>query len=104
MGFFDFFKSKKAALTSEELRDALFAAIQANNWPRLAELCEEHHHDIVREFSGWKTAPQSIRGDAAALQGFGQCMGTLADFFARVRREPQLLEVLIGSEESNPFC
>ena len=103
MGLFDFFKSKKAAPISAQLREVLFAAIQANNWQRLAELCEEHHDQIVREFSGWKTAPQTTRGDPAALQRFGHCLGTLADFFARVRGQPELLQQLIGPEDSNPI-
>jgi tetratricopeptide (TPR) repeat protein len=103
MGLFDFFKSKKAAPISAQLREVLFAAIQANDWPRLAELCEEHHDQIVREFSGWKTTPQTIRGDPAALQRFGHCLGTLADYFARVRGEPELFQQLIGPEDSNPI-
>jgi tetratricopeptide (TPR) repeat protein len=103
MGLFDFFRSKKAVPTSESLREMLFAAIQANDWPSLAELCEKHHPEIVRAFSGWKAAPPTVRGDPAALQRFGQCMGTLADFFARVRGEPELLQQLIGPEDSNPI-
>jgi hypothetical protein len=37
MGLFDFFKSKKTAVASEKLRETLFAAIQANNWPHLTD-------------------------------------------------------------------
>ena len=103
MGLFDFFQKKKTTAASEKLREALFAAIQANDWPHLTELCERHHAKIVREFSGWKTVPQSIRGDAASLQQWCQCLETLANFLARDRGEPELLQQLIGTEVPQPI-
>jgi tetratricopeptide (TPR) repeat protein len=88
----------------ENLRETLFAAIRASDWPRLAELCQLHHDEILRQFPEWKTAPQSIRGDPSAIQQFGHCLGTLADFFARARGEPELMQQLIGPEDANPIC
>ena len=35
LGLFDFFQKKKTTAASEKLREALFAAIQANDWPHL---------------------------------------------------------------------
>jgi tetratricopeptide (TPR) repeat protein len=104
LGLFDFFKSKKTTAYPGDLREALFAAIQASNWPQLADLCEKHHDEIVREFSEWKkTRPPVVRDDVAALKHFVNCMATLAEFFTRVRGEPELLQQLIGPDESNLF-
>jgi tetratricopeptide (TPR) repeat protein len=103
MGLFGFFKKKHTEPTSGNLRERLFATIQANNWPRLAELCEEHHDEIVRAWVGWKTPPKAVHGNPEAGEQFGQCMATLADFFARVRGEPELLEQLIGPPDDNPI-
>jgi tetratricopeptide (TPR) repeat protein len=104
MGLFDsFFKPKKPAVPPERLREMLFAAIEANDRPRLAGLCDAHHDAILREFPRWKTAPPGIRQDNDALRRFGHCMAMLAMFFDRERGEPELLRFLIGREEENPI-
>jgi tetratricopeptide (TPR) repeat protein len=103
MGFFDFLsRRRKAALPSEELREQLFAAIRAKNWQSLGELCQRYHKAIMRGLANWKTAPQVLRGDPVAMEQYGHCLGTLAEFLARCCGEPNVWQILCGPDEANP--
>jgi tetratricopeptide (TPR) repeat protein len=103
MGLFDFLGNRKKPPNHKGLRELLFAAIEAGNLQGLAEMCERHHDEIIRDFSAWRSVPLAIGRDPGARQRYWHCMGTLADFFSRVRGEPRLLQQLAGPEKSNPI-
>lgn len=104
MGLFDsLFRRAKTPLSPEQLRQALFSAIEARSGWRLGRLCRQYHEEIVREFPQWKTVPEAIRHELAEVDRYAQRMAALADYFVRARRDPRLWQQLTGPEESNPI-
>jgi hypothetical protein len=53
--------------------------------------------------SSWKTVPEPLRHDPAALQEYCQCLGALVDFLDRFRHIPEVWQQLRGTAEDNPI-
>jgi tetratricopeptide (TPR) repeat protein len=87
----------------EQLREHLFAAVRGGDRRLLAALCREHRDAILARFPDWQRLPEPLRGDRARIEHYMQGLVGVAEFFANALGRPELLQRLIGTEESNPI-
>lgn len=102
MGVFDRFRSSGPALTPEQLREQLFDAVAARDAARLAQLCAAHEEAVLAAFAGWKRVPEAFR-TPDKVGWYGQGLIAVAQHFAQVRGQPELLQDLVGPAQSNPL-
>src|SRR4051812_45339195 len=109
MGFWDaLFGERKRAVVAAvgdplELRARLFEAAARGDRDELARLTAAHEAMVLAHFPHWKTVPEEVRGDPAALQVYGNGLITVAQQFASARGRPELMALLIGPVEDNPL-
>lgn len=102
MGILDRFRPSGGRLTPEQLRDQLFDAVAARDAALLAKLCEAHEDTVLAAFAGWKRVPEAFR-TPDKVGWYGQGLIAVAQHFAQVRGQPELLQGLVGPAQSNPL-
>ncbi|OAI55212.1 hypothetical protein AYO44_00435 [Planctomycetaceae bacterium SCGC AG-212-F19] len=105
MGLFDFFFGPRLPAVSdpEQLKKLLFAAVWAGDQRQLAGLCRAHQDLIRTNFPQWRKVPEALRGQGPEMQRYAHALVTVAQHFAERLGKPDLLQLLVGSEESNPL-
>lgn len=105
MGLFDFFFGPRlpAVSDAEQLKKLLFAAVWAGDQRRLAGLCRAYQDLIRRNFPEWRKVPEALRGQGPETQRYAHALVVVAQHFAERLGKPELLNLLVGSEESNPL-
>jgi tetratricopeptide (TPR) repeat protein len=105
VGLFDFLFGPRLPAVSdpEQLKKLLFAAVWAGDQRRLAGLCRSHQDLIRSSFPEWRKVPEALRGQGAEMQRYAHALVTVAQHFAERLGKPDLLNLLVGSEESNPL-
>jgi tetratricopeptide (TPR) repeat protein len=105
MGLFDFFfkKGLPAIGSPDQLKTVLFDAALAGDGKRLSQLCRANQEAIEQYFPQWQKVPEEIRNDYPRVQRYVHCLVTVAEFFNDALGSPQLMQRLIGPEESNPL-
>jgi tetratricopeptide (TPR) repeat protein len=105
MGFLDFlFGSRLPEVRDpEHLRGLLFDAAAAGDARRVEKLARAHRDAVLEHFPNWQKVPEAVRTDPAAAQRYFEGLIAVAQVFAQRLGTPDLLQHLIGTEESNPL-
>jgi tetratricopeptide (TPR) repeat protein len=105
MGLFDsLFGSRAPEIRDpDKLKNALFQAVGQGDHKKLERLCRKNRQTVVDSFPGWQQPPETVRNDPVAMQSYAQAIIALAQVFAVRLACPDLLDRLIGTEESNPL-
>jgi len=83
MGFLDRFRKHEASSRPEDLRGALADAFRRQDSSALMSLINENGEAIRAQFRSWTNAPESIRNDPSALDGYVRMLFTIAELFER---------------------
>ena len=70
---------------------------------QLDKLCRANQAAILQHFPVWQKVPERIRNDPAAVPHYAQGLIGVARHFAERLRKPELLQRLVGGEQSNPL-
>jgi tetratricopeptide (TPR) repeat protein len=97
MGFFNLRPRK---LADDDLRDALFNAVAAQDTQEFANLFSIHWERVIALFPVWTTLPPSVRSDPARTQWWSEGMIRIASTAARLG-ETSLMARLVGPLEEN---
>lgn len=105
MGFFDFiFRRPPPVIADPELlKRLLFDAVSAGDQRKLAGLCRANQEAIRTHFPQWRKVPEPLLGQSAEMQRYVQALVTVAQHFADRLRKPELLQLLLGNQASNPL-
>ncbi len=105
MGFFDFiFGGPTPVIADPELlKRLLFDAVSAGDQRKLAGLCRANQELIRTHFPQWRKVPEPLMGQAAEMQRYVQALIAVAQHFADRLRKPELLQLLLGNQQSNPL-
>jgi tetratricopeptide (TPR) repeat protein len=106
MGIFDFLFGAAAPEVHDpdELKQLLFQAIRSKDLRRLEKLCRANQGMIAEHFPRWQKVPDQMRGDRAALDGYMHALVTIAQCFAQRLGTAELMERLMGTEQTNPLA
>jgi tetratricopeptide (TPR) repeat protein len=86
-----------------DLRELLFAAVEAGDMPKLEELCRTHRAEIVEAFPTWQIVPEELRSDATRLQHYANGLITIARLFAERLDDARLIQGLADGGD-NPLA
>lgn len=100
MGWFT--RKRPEPLPPEELRAALFEAVNAGRSKRLRELVETHRDAIGEQFPGWKKMPEALRGDPERMNHYATGLIGVARHFEE-DGDPSLMARLKGPPADNPL-
>jgi len=99
MGIFDFFRRSPAQ--PADLFEPILDAVEKNDMQRLANLCNEHRQEIHDSFATWKTVPEHIRRDRAAVQRYANGLMAIARIFEQAG-DATLMAALTPPDAENP--
>src|SRR6266566_6238639 len=102
MRWLDFLKGRNSGSRTNQLREALFDAAETSDNRAFDKLCRDNKDRVLEEFEMWRTVPESLRADAAAVARYGRGLIAVADWFAR-NGAPELSEALQGPTDRNPI-
>ena len=86
-----------------DLRELLFAAVEAGDLPKLEELCRMHRTAILDAFPSWQRVPEDMRDDQNKLQRYATGLIAVARVFADRLDDDQLIQMLGGAGD-NPLA
>jgi len=102
MGLFDRFRKHDAPTTPDDLRKALFDAIERQDSSAMMALINENSDTIHAQFQSWARAPESIRKDPTAIDRYVRALIVIASLFEQ-SGDPSLKEILTGRDGDNPI-
>jgi tetratricopeptide (TPR) repeat protein len=105
VGFFDFIFGRPTPVVAdpELLKRLLFDAVKAGDQRKLAGLCRGNEETIRTHFPQWRKVPEPLLGQSAEVQRYVQALLTVAQHFADRLGKPDLLQLLLGNQQSNPL-
>jgi tetratricopeptide (TPR) repeat protein len=105
MGLFDFlFGSRTPEVRDpDRLKDALFQAAGRGDHKQVERLGRKNRQAVLDHFPQWQKPPEELRADPDAMQRYVHALVTVAHVFAERLGCPDLLNRLMGSEDSNPL-
>jgi tetratricopeptide (TPR) repeat protein len=83
MAIWDWFRSRSTLSRPDELRTALFDALERKDYERAMRLINENSDRISSEFRSWTTLPESLRGNADAVGRYAKTLMTIARVFEK---------------------
>src|SRR6266436_3548759 len=105
MGLLDFlFGSKAPQITDpDQLLNVLIETTQAGDLKRLERLCRANREVVIKNFPEWKKVPEHVRKDSQKANRYVPAIIAVAQLFDSRLGVPELLNELVGNEESNPL-
>ncbi len=100
MGLLDLFKRNDP---QPDLRTIVFGAVLRGDGAALASITESHSDAILVQFPAWQRMPEDTRAQPEALEQYAQALIGLAHYYAEVRQDTRLLEMLQRNADS-PFA
>ena len=88
-------------LSAEQLRDRLIAAAWSKR--KLRVLCTQYRDQIVENVEILRKSPDNFNPTPAAVNEYGQRLGTVAEYLATECNAPELWNALCGTQEDNPL-
>jgi len=92
---------RRAQLTDDELRDALFKAVAASDVRTVKNLAHRHFERVVKLFPTWKTFPSAVRSDPGRTTFWAEGLIGVASTVAALGDGSLMME-LQGPPETNP--
>jgi hypothetical protein len=83
--------------------DQLFAALAAGDLEEFETVCRQNSTAIIEAFPQWQHVPDCVRDNPEAAQRHVDVIIEIATFFADDLGNRDLLNQLIGPDETNPF-
>jgi hypothetical protein len=83
MGISDWFRSRSTVSRPDDLRAALFDALERKDYERAMRLINDNSDRIRSEFRSWTTVPESLRGNGDALSRYANTLMTIARVFEK---------------------
>jgi len=83
MGILDWFRSRSTVSSPDDLRAALFDALERNDYERAMPHINENSDRIRSEFRSWTMPPESLRGNTDALSRYVNTLMTIARVFEK---------------------
>ena len=105
MKFLDrWFRSESSEIRdTDELRNMLFAALSCEDAQGFAKLCRSNQDTIIANFPTWQVVPAVTQESPILLRQYANGLITLARFFAEELCRPELLDRLVGNQDTNPL-
>jgi tetratricopeptide (TPR) repeat protein len=103
MPFWPFKRREPEALSPTEIRDRLIGAAGSGDHRRLLAACQQYKAQVAANVGLMCKVPEEIRKDEAALNGYVQCLGAVAQCLAQECGAPDLWNGLCGTPQSNPL-
>src|SRR5437879_3051168 len=105
MGLIDFLFGSKAPQINDpdQLLAVLIEAAQADDVKRLERLCRANQETVIQNFATWQKVPEDVRRDREKANRYVPALIAVAQLFASRLGAPQLLDRLVGNQESNPL-
>jgi tetratricopeptide (TPR) repeat protein len=106
MGLFDRLvrRSRSTAIENpEELRVALFRAIESKDNGKFKGLCRNNYSSIVSNFPMWRKSPANLMGDKGETYRYGSAIVVIAEFFEESFGDRTLINILSGAAGDNPL-
>ncbi len=94
--FFDWLLGRKTEVLWRELQNS-------GTQKRFDALCRANPQSISSHFAEWRTVPEDIRNDGKSVQRYAGTLMAVATYFRDRLQQPELMNDLIGTEESNPL-
>ena len=102
MGLSDWFRRERSPNTRADLREALIAAVADKDDAALADLLNENHEAIRRDFAEWTKVPEETRNDEVAMARYAEAMIAVATVYER-SGDTSLMAALGGPAGDNPM-
>jgi hypothetical protein len=93
---------KSKQLSTEEVRDLVFAAVARGDGRAFQEACRVHEGLILTTFKQWAKVPEAVARDKQATDNYFQALVTTAEYF-KSKGHPELLESLMAPDDKNPI-
>lgn len=100
MDFSRFFRSKDADPTA--LWTALSTAVHSGDTRHFEALCRDNQETILEHFAEWRVVPENLRSDPTQTEHYVKPLVAIAQHFAQQLGRPELMQLLVGNQESNP--
>jgi tetratricopeptide (TPR) repeat protein len=103
MGLFDFIFGSTAPhiQDADQLLATLIETVRAGDLKKLERICRANRETVIQNFPAWQKVPEDVRQDPEKLNRYVPALITVAQLFDSRFGAPELLNALIGNEESN---
>jgi hypothetical protein len=100
MGWFT--RKRTEPLAPDQLREALFDAVHADDAKRMRALVDAQRDAIREHFPSWKKVPEALRSDPQKVNHYATGLIGVARFCA-ANGDPSLMALLTGPAADNPL-